>query len=97
MISIWKALADENRRTILFLLQKKDMNPNELLKYFDFSPPALSSHLGILKEAGLIKERRDGTYRKYSINSKGISNAERSIGELLHTGIDNLKNSVEKK
>jgi len=90
-------MSDENRRIILFLLRKHEMNPTDLLRNFKFSAPALSLHLQILKRSHLIKERRDGTSRIYSINRKSILNMQKVIDDMLDTGLNNLKNSTEKK
>ncbi|MDP9289470.1 MAG: hypothetical protein M3P08_14915 [Thermoproteota archaeon] len=55
MGSPWKALSDDSRREMLLLLNKIDMIPTE---HFDFSLPALSSRLRILKDADLITEKK---------------------------------------
>ena len=57
MGSPWKALSDDNRTEILLLLKKKDLIPTEIAATFDFTLPALSSHLRVLKDADLIMEK----------------------------------------
>jgi DNA-binding transcriptional ArsR family regulator len=49
MGSKWKALLDDSRREILLLLKKKEMAPTEIAEHFNFTLPALSSHLRILR------------------------------------------------
>jgi len=71
MGSPWKALSDNNRRGILLLLKKKDMTPIQIAEHFNFTLPALSGHLRILKDTDLITEKKDGKNRFYSINVKG--------------------------
>jgi len=51
MGSPWKAISDDSRREILLLLKKKDMVPTKIAEHFNFTLPALSSHLRILKDA----------------------------------------------
>ena len=66
--SPWKAMADDNRRQILMLLKKRNMTPTEILSYFDFTLPALSTHLKILKNCDLVSEKKLGKNRMYSLN-----------------------------
>ena len=71
MGSPWKAISDGNRRKILLLLKKRDMNPTAIAKHFDFTLPGLSAHLRILKDAHLVIERKQGQHVLYSLNKKG--------------------------
>lgn len=68
MGSPWKALSDDSRREMLLLLKKRDMIPTEIAEHFNFTLPALSSHLRILKDADLITEKKHGKNRFYSLN-----------------------------
>lgn len=54
MDSIWKAISDDSRRQILLLLKKKELTPTEIAQHFEFSQPAVSSHLRILKSSDLV-------------------------------------------
>ena len=53
MESAWKAISDSSRRKILLLLKERDMTPTEISKYFQFTMPAVSVHLRILKNSRL--------------------------------------------
>ena len=53
-----KAIADDSRRQVLLLLKKRSMTPTEILSHFDFTLPALSTHLRILKNADLVNEKK---------------------------------------
>ncbi len=64
-----RALADGTRREILNLLKKDSLSAGEISKHFDMSMPAVSKHLSILKEAGLIRDRREGKYIFYELNA----------------------------
>ncbi|TLX92089.1 MAG: winged helix-turn-helix transcriptional regulator, partial [Thaumarchaeota archaeon] len=58
MDSPWKAVSDSSRRKILLLLKERDMTPTEISKHFQFSLPAVSIHLRILKNSDLILEQK---------------------------------------
>jgi ArsR family transcriptional regulator, arsenate/arsenite/antimonite-responsive transcriptional repressor len=60
MESPWKAISDSSRRKILLLLKERDMTPTEISKHFQFSLPAVSIHLRILKNSDLILEQKIG-------------------------------------
>ncbi len=66
MESPWKAISDSSRRKILLLLKERDMTPTEISKHFQFSLPAVSIHLRILKNSDLILEQKVGKNRIYS-------------------------------
>ena len=66
--SIFKALADANRREILRLLGRHSMSAGEISSHFSIAKSTLSSHFNILKKADLIREERDGTTIYYSLN-----------------------------
>ncbi len=66
--TLFKALGDPNRMTILELLRERDMTPSDLLQRMDIAQPTLSHHLDILKRAGLVETTRDGQFIRYSIN-----------------------------
>ncbi|ACL69036.1 autorepressor SdpR family transcription factor [Halothermothrix orenii] len=63
----FKALADANRRKILFLLKESDLTAGEIASEFDISKPSISHHLNILKNAGLVEARREGQQIYYSL------------------------------
>jgi DNA-binding transcriptional ArsR family regulator len=65
---IFRALADPTRRAMLGLLRSKDANVSELGRSFDMSQSAVSQHLKILRDAKLVRERKSGRERIYSLN-----------------------------
>ena len=68
--NVFKALSDENRRKIIRLLRKhEEMTAGEISEKFDISKPAISEHLKILKNAGLVFSKKRGQYVEYSLNS----------------------------
>jgi DNA-binding transcriptional ArsR family regulator len=59
------AIADPIRRRVLELVRDRELPAGELAAQFDVSRPAVSKHLRVLREAGLVHERRDGRLRLY--------------------------------
>lgn len=59
------AIADPIRRRVLELVRDRELPAGELAKQFDVSRPAVSRHLRVLREAGLVRERRQGKLRLY--------------------------------
>lgn len=66
------ALADPTRRRIIELLAERDRTTGELVAQFDVSAPAISQHLNVLREAGLIVTRADGPSRIQSLDPRGL-------------------------
>lgn len=70
--SPFEALGDPNRREILSLLGSGDKSVQEIAAELPISRPAVSRHLRLLKEAGLVEEEPQGTRRIYSLQEKGM-------------------------
>ena len=66
------AIADPTRRRIVELLARRERTAGELVAAFDLSAPAISQHLNVLREAGLVCTRADGQTRIQSLNPKGL-------------------------
>jgi DNA-binding transcriptional ArsR family regulator len=97
MGSPWKALSDDNRREILLLLKKKDMIPTEVAEHFDFTLPAVSAHLRVLKEADLITEKKRGKNRFYSLNEGKSLEVIKFLDEMYDYNLSPLKEYIENK
>jgi DNA-binding transcriptional ArsR family regulator len=67
----FEALGDPHRRTILALLVEGDRSVQELADALPISRPAVSRHLRLLKEAGLVTDRAEGTRRLYRLQQEG--------------------------
>ncbi|MBI3863554.1 MAG: winged helix-turn-helix transcriptional regulator [Planctomycetia bacterium] len=65
----FKALSDPTRREILRLLSQGEQTAGDLSERFDMSKPSVSHHFSVLKEADLIRSRRDGQKIIYSLNT----------------------------
>lgn len=67
-----KAIAEPRRRRILELVADQELSAGEIAKRFDVTRPAISQHLTVLKGAGLVTERREGTRRMYRARPEGL-------------------------
>ena len=95
MESPWKAMADDSRRQILLLLKKKNMTPTEILSHFDFTLPALSTHLKILKNCDLVTEKKIGKNRVYSINHDKTFEMMKFFSTMHGYSLNSLKEFLE--
>ena len=68
----FSALGDEHRRTIVQMLAERERQVGELAESLPISRPAVSRHLRLLKEAGLVVDRAEGTKRIYSLDDRGV-------------------------
>jgi ArsR family transcriptional regulator len=73
MGSPWKAVADDSRWQMLLILKDGEKTPSEIATHFDFTLPALSTHLKVLSDAGLVSKRKKGQNRFYSVNRDSMS------------------------
>ena len=72
MANPFEALGDPNRRAIVELLGTRDRSVQELADALPISRPAVSRHLRLLKEAGLVVDSPEGTRRLYRLHDEGI-------------------------
>jgi DNA-binding transcriptional ArsR family regulator len=84
-----RALADPTRREILNLLKKGRLSAGEITENFDMTAAAVSRHLSVLKEAGLIRDKREGKFIFYEVN---LSVMEELLAWLKELGDYNEKN-----
>lgn len=74
LVAVFKALSDENRQRMLLALEENgEMSVGQLVERFGLSQPTMSHHLGVLKNAGLVNDRREGQFIYYSINRNWLS------------------------
>src|SRR3989338_6814822 len=72
ILTIFKALSDETRLRILKLLENGELCVCDITDVLNMSQPNISFHLAMLKEAGLIKDRRNGRWMHYSLDESDI-------------------------
>lgn len=88
-----KALADQNRLTLLSCLKSGEVCVCELVDVLNISQPAVSQHLRKLKEAGVIAERKVGTWKHYRLADNLSPVVQRVIDELEAASLCNCKGS----
>jgi DNA-binding transcriptional ArsR family regulator len=86
---VFKALADPTRREILRLLSGGERTAGELASSFDMSKPSMSHHFAVLKEADLIRRRRDGQQIYYSLNTTVLEDVLTRLWE--HLGLKDVQ------
>ncbi|HVH64184.1 MAG TPA: metalloregulator ArsR/SmtB family transcription factor [Candidatus Dormibacteraeota bacterium] len=85
------ALASPRRREILRLVWSSERSAGEIARAFDVSWPAISQNLRVLKEAGLITERRAGTSRLYSADHVALKPLEAYLRRMWLRNVDRLR------
>lgn len=90
-----RALAEPQRRRILALVRDQERPAGEIADHFDITPQAISQHLRILKDAGLLNERREGTRRLYALRPEAIDDVRAFLDDLWPASLDRLKAVVE--
>lgn len=71
----FQAISYELRQKILMLLQEREYSVHELVDRFGVSQPTVSRNLGVLKRAGLVRDRRVGQQIYYALDEKGVQDA----------------------
>ena len=74
LAEFFKALGDETRLKIIHMLSEKEMCVCEVIDQLDLSQPAISHHLKILRQAGLVKDSKEGKWVFYSLNEEALMN-----------------------
>jgi len=68
----FNAVAEPKRRQVLEVLGTQELSVNEIVKRLGWNQPMVSKHLGVLKEVGLVSERRVGRQRLYRVNAERL-------------------------
>ena len=92
-----KAIAEPNRRRILQLVWDEELSAGEIASHFDVTRPAVSQHLNVLKEAGLVSERRNGTRRLYRARPEGLAELKAFLEDFWDVRLETLKREAEKE
>ena len=92
-----KAIAAPRRRRILALVRDDELTAGEIASHFDVSRPAVSQHLNVLKEAGLVNERRNGTRRLYRARPEGLAELRDFLEEFWDERLTVLKQEAERE
>lgn len=95
MQSVVAAVAEPRRRAILELVRDRELAAGEIAAHFDVTRPAVSQHLSVLKAAGLVSERRDGTRRHYRARPEGLDELRSYLDEFWGDRFSRLKAAAE--
>ena len=90
------ALGDPTRRAIFELLAGRPRAVGELASELPVSRPAVSQHLKVLKEAGLVTDQAEGTRRRYRIDQRGVAALRGYLDELWDNALTAFAAEVEK-
>jgi DNA-binding transcriptional ArsR family regulator len=90
-----RALAEPRRRRILELVSDRELSAGQIAAKFDVSRPAVSQHLTVLKEAGLVNERRDGTRRLYRTRPEGFADLKSFVERFWDERLERLRLAAE--
>jgi len=90
-----RAIAEPRRRQILRLVRDVEMSAGDIASHFEVTRSAVSQHLRVLKDAGLLAERRHGTRRIYRIRPEGLAELREFIDGLWEIKLATLKRVAE--
>jgi DNA-binding transcriptional ArsR family regulator len=90
-----RAIAEPRRRQILALVRERELSAGEIAANFDVSRPAVSQHLKVLRGAGLLSERRQGTSRLYRARPEGLAGLRDFMDEFWTERLERLKLAAE--
>lgn len=91
------ALADPTRRRIVEMLATSELPAGDIARRFDMTAPAVSQHLKLLKNAGLVHVRRDAQRRIYALDPRGLAELDAWIGRyrrFWHDRLDTLEREL---
>lgn len=93
--AVLRALADPHRRQILRLVQYAELPAGQIAASFTLTQQAVSQHIGVLRQAGLLTERREGTRRLYALNHEALEPVRELLSEFWPDALRRLKKAVE--
>jgi DNA-binding transcriptional ArsR family regulator len=92
-----KAIAEPRRREILRLVRGGELTAGQIAAHFEVTRPAVSQHLRVLKDAGLLDERRDGARRLYRARPEGLAGLRDHLEDLWGESLQRLRYEAEKE
>jgi DNA-binding transcriptional ArsR family regulator len=93
--TVLRALAEPRRPAILRLVRDEARSVGEIAAQFEISQQAVSQHLQVLRDAGLVDMRKDGTRRLYRVRPEGLAPLRAFLEELWDDRLDALKREAE--
>jgi len=93
----FSALSDPTRRAIFERLARGPRAVGELAREFPVSRPAVSQHLRVLKDAGLVADRREGNRRLYRVDPRGVEAMRAYLDSFWGDALDAFQRAAERK
>ena len=90
-----QALSNETRSKIVDLVREREMTAGAIARHFKLTRPAVSQHIGILRDAGLLDERRVGAKRLYAINGQNFGELLEYLEAFWRSRLRRLKHAAE--
>jgi DNA-binding transcriptional ArsR family regulator len=90
-----QAIVEPRRREILRLIKDREMTSGTIASHFEVTGPAVSQHLTVLRNAGLVSERREGTRRIYRARLEALAGLRAFLDEFWDERLDGLKLEAE--
>jgi DNA-binding transcriptional ArsR family regulator len=97
MQTVVHAISEPRRREILRLIRDRELAAGEIASHFEVTRPAISQHLTVLKNAGLVQERRDGTRRIYRARPEGLAELRAYLEAFWDESLAQLKREAERE
>ena len=95
--AVLRALADPHRRDIVRLVRDSEMPAGQIAANFALTQQAVSQHLMVLKRAGVLEERRDGTRRLYRFRRAALEPVQELLDEFWPDALERLRDVVERE
>ncbi len=84
LTAVYSAIADPTRREMMELLERRELSITAIAKHFPISRVAISKHLAVLEQAGLVKERRVGREHRYQLDPAPLRQAHEWLAYYEH-------------
>src|SRR6266550_3479263 len=97
MQTVVNAISEPRRREILRLIRDRELAAGEIAARFEVTRPTISQHLTVLKNAGLVSERREGTRRLYRARPEGLAELRSFLDGFWEDRLQRLKIEVERE
>jgi DNA-binding transcriptional ArsR family regulator len=92
-----QVVAEPRRRAILQLVWSRELTASDIAAHFDVSFPAVSQHLGVLRDAGFVSVRRAGRTRLYRADRKALGPLRPMLEKMWNEKLDRLVSLIEKE
>jgi DNA-binding transcriptional ArsR family regulator len=96
-LDLLQVVAEPRRRAILQLVWSQELGAGDIAAHFDVSFPAVSQHLGVLRDVGLVSVRRDGRARLYRADRRALGPLRPMLEKMWNEKLDRLVTLIEEE